>query len=89
MRVVKKKPQIKVGQRGPLALMLAISLCLPTASFRKNFLHPLPVQFVDVTSESKIAFNHENGASKEKLVVETFGSGVAWIDYDNDGFIDL
>jgi hypothetical protein len=47
------------------------------------------VQFVDVTSEAKINFKHENGASKEKLMVETFGSGVAWIDYDNDGYIDL
>src|ERR1022692_4242309 len=41
------------------------------------------VQFVDVTSEAKINFKHENGASKDKLMVETFGSGVAWIDYDN------
>ena len=47
------------------------------------------VQFVDVTSEAKINFKHENGASKDKLMVETFGSGVAWIDYDNDGYIDL
>ncbi len=48
-----------------------------------------PVQFVDVTPQSKIAFRHENGASPDKLVVETFGSGVAWIDYDNDGLLDL
>src|SRR5262249_54570251 len=34
-------------------------------------------------------FKHENGASAEKLMVETFGSGVAWLDYDNDGFLDL
>src|SRR5258708_24750173 len=47
------------------------------------------VQFVDVTSQAKINFKHENGASKDKLMVETFGSGVAWIDYDNDGYLDL
>lgn len=50
--------------------------------------HPR-VQFKDVTSQAGIVFRHENGASKEKFMVETFGSGVAWLDYDNDGFLDL
>jgi hypothetical protein len=47
------------------------------------------VQFVDVASQAGINFKHENGASPEKLMPETFGSGVGWIDYDNDGWIDL
>jgi hypothetical protein len=50
---------------------------------------PLHVPFVDVTAKSKIDFVHKSGASPEKYMVETFGSGVAWIDYDNDGFQDL
>ncbi len=45
--------------------------------------------FVDVTARAKIDFVHKSGASPEKYMVETFGSGVAWIDYDNDGFQDL
>ena len=45
--------------------------------------------FADVTVASKIGFVHQSGASPEKYMVETFGSGVAWIDYDNDGFQDL
>jgi enediyne biosynthesis protein E4 len=51
--------------------------------------HKQPVSFVDITQSSKIAFKHENGGSAEKLMIETFGSGVAWLDYDNDGLIDL
>jgi hypothetical protein len=47
------------------------------------------VQFVNVARAAGIVFKHENGASKEKLMPETFGSGVAWIDFDNDGFPDL
>lgn len=47
------------------------------------------VQFVEVASQAGLTFKHENGASKEKLMPETFGAGVAWIDYDNDGWIDL
>jgi hypothetical protein len=42
-----------------------------------------------VAREAGITFRHENGASKEKLMPETFGSGVAWIDFDNDGLPDL
>lgn len=48
-----------------------------------------PPPFVDVTAAAKIDFVHRSGASPEKRMVETFGSGVAWIDYDNDGFADL
>jgi hypothetical protein len=42
-----------------------------------------------VTAKAGIEFVHKSGASPEKLMVETFGSGVAWIDYDNDGYPDL
>jgi hypothetical protein len=49
---------------------------------------PAPL-FADVTAKAGISFVHKSGASSEKYMVETFGSGVAWIDYDNDGFPDL
>ncbi len=29
------------------------------------------------------------GATKKQFIVETTGSGIAWIDYDNDGLLDL
>lgn len=50
---------------------------------------PPQVQFVDVAAEAGIDFIHTNGRSSEKLLVETFGSGLAWLDYDRDGFLDL
>jgi hypothetical protein len=50
---------------------------------------PPPARFVDVTAKAGIAFTHKSAASPDKYMVETFGSGVAWIDYDNDGYPDL
>lgn len=47
------------------------------------------VTFVDVTEESGIRFRHDNAASREKYLVETMGSGCAFLDYDQDGFLDV
>ena len=48
-----------------------------------------PVKFVDVTSESGIEFRYVDGASGGKYMPEPMGSGAAFFDYDNDGFLDL
>src|ERR1019366_7440807 len=48
-----------------------------------------PVRFVDVARQAGIRFVHENAASSEKYLIETMGSGCAWIDYDQNGLFDL
>jgi hypothetical protein len=47
------------------------------------------VRFTDVTAASGIRFVHNNGAYGEKLLPETMGGGVAFLDFDNDGQQDL
>ena len=47
------------------------------------------VQFVEVTSEAGITFTYVNGASGKKYMPEPMGSGAAFFDYDNDGYLDL
>ncbi len=47
------------------------------------------VQFVDVAKASDITFKHVNGESGRLYYLETMGSGAAFLDYDNDGDLDL
>ncbi len=47
------------------------------------------IQFVDVAEAAGLHFKHWNGASPEKYVLETMGSGVAFLDYNNDGLLDI
>jgi hypothetical protein len=47
------------------------------------------VIFSNVAAQAGIQFKHENGASPEKYMPETMGSGVVILDYDNDGWPDL
>ena len=47
-------------------------------------------RFVDVTEQSAIAaFQHTDGSSGRKFFVEQMGSGVALLDYDGDGWLDI
>jgi hypothetical protein len=45
--------------------------------------------FVDATKEAGIDFQHFDSSSEMFYIPETVGSGCGWIDYDNDGGIDL
>jgi hypothetical protein len=49
---------------------------------------PLP-QFEDVTKKSGINFHHSFGEKVLSSIQEGTGSGCAWIDYNNDGLMDL
>jgi enediyne biosynthesis protein E4 len=47
------------------------------------------VTFRDVTQLAGIHFVHNNGAFGKRFLPETLGPGVAFIDYDNDGWPDI
>jgi len=47
------------------------------------------ITFRDVTQQAGIHFVHNNGAFGKKWLPETLGPGVAFIDYDNDGWPDI
>src|SRR5438132_692758 len=62
---------------------------IESAQGRKDAGRPPAVRFVDVTAKAGIRFAHTNGAFGMKLLPETMGSGVAFLDFDNDGHQDL
>lgn len=45
--------------------------------------------FVDVTSQSGVNFLHTDGEANERYIHRTVVSGVALLDYDNDGLLDI
>ncbi len=48
-----------------------------------------PIRFEDVTRAAGIHFVHNNGAFGKMWLPEAMGSGVAFIDYNNDGWPDI
>src|SRR5258708_6017391 len=51
---------------------------------------PLGVQFIDVAAESGLnAKTIYGGENKNKYLLETTGCGVAFYDYDQDGWLDI
>jgi enediyne biosynthesis protein E4 len=50
---------------------------------------PSPVTFADVTAQSGINFRHNASPTSQKYLPETMGGGVALLDYDGDGRLDI
>lgn len=49
-----------------------------------------PVVFEDITEQAGLSgWRHKMGAPEKNFIVETNGSGVCLIDYDNDGWLDI
>ena len=45
--------------------------------------------FVNVAEQAGINFQHFSGSAEKAYILEGMSGGVAWIDYDNDGWQDL
>jgi len=55
-----------------------------------GFVDKGPVVFQDVTKAAGLSgWTHVMGAADKRLIIDTNGSGVGLIDYDNDGWLDI
>ena len=69
------------GSNIPAAVFAAQSSKSPDAS--------IAVHYTDVRENAKITFQQDSTQTEEKYYLETMGTGVAWLDYDEDGLMDL
>ena len=55
-----------------------------------GFVDNAPIVFADITRQSGLdKFHHRSGTPQKVTIIETPGSGVALLDYDNDGWLDI
>ncbi len=50
---------------------------------------PAAVRFTDIRKAAGITFLQDSTQSDQKYYLETMGTGVGWIDFDQDGLMDL
>jgi hypothetical protein len=50
---------------------------------------PITVHYTDIRKAAGITFVQDSTQTDEKYYLETMGTGVGWVDYDQDGLMDL
>jgi enediyne biosynthesis protein E4 len=55
-----------------------------------GFVDGAPVVFIDITKQAGLnIFHHRSGTEEKGTIIEAPGSGVALLDYDDDGWLDI
>jgi enediyne biosynthesis protein E4 len=71
-------------------LILATAACMAgDVPAKKAAEASVSVRYTDVRKAAGINFVQDSTQSEERYYLETMGTGVAWIDYDQDGLMDL
>lgn len=89
------KPGNRVTLRTGVVILIllvgcAIAALKPTSGQPRHKPTPLvKVHFTDVRRSAGINFVQDSTATDQKYYLETMGTGVAWLDYDQDGLMDL
>ena len=63
------------------AMGVLVSFCAVGAASR--------VSFLEVSEAAGVDFHYTHGGTGQKFFIETMGPGAAFLDYDNDGLLDI
>ena len=77
---LRQKPEVKPMQMTSITTPVTPARTTPEVPVAK---------FTDVTTASGVEFVHYSGGYGDKLLPETMGGGVAFLDFDNDSDADL
>ncbi len=80
---------IRALMSDPPAPVADADVIAPRAVNRAREPRPPAVAFTDITGPAGITHTHRNGAYGDKLLPETMGGGVAFLDYNGDNALDL
>jgi enediyne biosynthesis protein E4 len=72
-----------------VAFVLNSGLGLAQSSLPEKSASPLSVRYTNVAKAAGLDFKQDATATDQKYYLETMGTGLGWIDYDNDGLMDL
>ncbi|HIG55597.1 MAG TPA: hypothetical protein EYQ18_16785 [Candidatus Handelsmanbacteria bacterium] len=75
-------PRLRLRLRLRLLLFTTLA-CAPTPS------DPPTPYFVDQAPDAGLDFTHSGGGAGDYFLIETMGSGGAFLDYDLDGWLDI
>ena len=88
-----KQPALQHPQKSGNAIGVSVA---PVNGAQKRpvtsdgFVDSGPVVFEDVTKAAGLSnWSHTMGAADKRLIIDTNGSGIGLIDYDNDGWLDI
>ena len=62
---------------------------VPRLPVSPGFPPGVDIKFVEVTQQAGIHFQHYDCRTSKEYIMETMGSGLGWLDYDQDGLMDL
>ncbi len=72
-----------------LLLSATVSVSCPDRLVNSEALPSSNPAFADVTEEAGISWTQFSGESPDRFLIETMGGGVAFLDFDGDGLLDI